>query len=356
VNVQVECDNCGAHLEFSAGKQALECPYCGTVSTVKHKEHYKPPEEKDFLAAPAHTGWAVDVISTKCDGCGATISSKSRSGECAFCGSPYIKTIPPNPNIIRPEHLIPFRIDNRYATNAFRTWLGQGFFRPSDLAQVARMNKLKGVYVPFWTYDCGTNSRWTAQSGYYYYETESYTTYEQGQRITKTRQVRKTRWVPSSGSRSDSYNDVLIVASRGLDYHLVLKIYPFHLGYLIPYKPEYLSGWQAEDYNIDVRHGWGIAKDQVQQDEYRKCGSEVPGDTHRFLRVNTSYSNITYKHILLPVWIASYHYKNKLYHFLINGQTGEVQGYKPISWLKVGAVAAAICGIVGGIIYYLCCL
>jgi hypothetical protein len=170
--------------------------------------------------------------------------------------------------------------------------------------------------------------------------------------VTRTRQVRKVRWVPSSGSRNDFYDDRLIVASRGLDYHLVFKIYPFHLGSLIPYKPEYLSGWQAEDYSIGLKEGWSIARDQVEAEQRSRCAADVPGDTHRFLHVNTSFSKITYKHILLPIWVASYTYKKKPYHFLINGQTGELEGYAPISWFKVAGIAAAVAGVIALIIYY----
>jgi hypothetical protein len=321
------------------------------VEIIEVKD-YKPPEEKDFFAAPTDTGWDTEIKTIKCENCGATISSNERSGECPFCDSPYVKELTKKPSIIRPENLIPFKINNKRAKDLYYEWLGKGFFRPSNLQKIGKLEQLKGIYVPFWTYDTHAHSNWTADSGYYYYETETYSDWEDGKRVTKTRQVRKTRWVPSSGARNDFYDDVLIVASKGLDYHLVFKIYPFHLQELIPYKPEFLTGWLAEDYQIDVKQGWGIAKQQVIDSQYKRCGNDVPGDTYRFLNVNTSFSNITYKHILLPIWVASYQYKDKVYNFLVNGQTGEVQGYAPISWLKVGAVAAAIAGIVGALIYY----
>ena len=350
MTVQLECKNCGAKIKYDARHQALKCEYCDSVELVQ-VEARPPPEEKDFFKAPVNTGWDANVTSSKCESCGATITSLARSGECAFCSSPYIKEHPPNPNIIRPENMVPFRIDKNHATELFRHWLGKGFFRPGNLKRLGRLEQLKGVYVPFWTYDCETHSTWTADSGYHYYETEYYTTYENGRSVRRSRQVRKTRWVPSAGQRRDLFDDILIVASRGLDYHLVLKIYPFQLGALVPYRPEYLSGWLAEDYNIDVREGWGIAKAQAQSTVRGRCAADVPGDTHRFLRVNTSFYKITYKHILLPIWVASYYYKNKLYHFLVNGQTGEVQGYAPLSWLKIGIVAGVIAGIVAGIAY-----
>jgi ribosomal protein L37E len=348
---QFECKNCGAYLEFDPNTQSLKCDFCDSVEVIP-VEH-KAIVEHDFFSAPASLGWNRQVTTIKCDSCGATTNwQKKVAGECAFCGSPHVKPQAQHENIIRPETLIPFKVDGKKAKSLFHDWISKGFFRPSALKKLGRLETISGVYVPFWTYDTATYSSWTADSGYYYYVTESYSTYENGKHVTKTRQVRKTRWVPSSGNRNDFYNDVLIVASKGLDYHLVFKIYPFYLQELIPYKPDYMSGWLAEEYATDVRGGWDIAKDNVMADERRKCAADVPGDTHRFLRVSTSFNNITYKHILLPIWVASYDYKKKTYHFLINGQTGELQGYAPISWLKIAAVAAAVIGAVAGVLYF----
>jgi hypothetical protein len=348
---QFECKNCGAHLEFDPNTQAMKCDFCDSVEIipVEHKTIF----EHDFFSAPTSLGWDWVVNTIKCDSCGATTTWQQKvAGDCAFCGSPHVKQQPTDKNIIRPESLVPFKVDDKKAKQFFHDWISKGFFRPSALKKMGRLENLSGVYVPFWTYDTTTHSSWTADSGYYYYETERYSTWEDGEHVTKTRRVRKTRWVPSSGNRNDFYNDRLIVASRGLDYHLVFKIYPFYLGKLVPYKPDYLSGFMAEEYAVNVRQGWDIAKDNVLSDQRSKCAADVPGDTHRFLRVSTSFKEITYKHILLPIWVASYHYKNNTYHFLINGQTGELQGYAPISWLKVAAVAAAVIGVVASIIYF----
>ncbi len=347
--MQFDCDGCGAHLEFDADEQAMKCPYCGTMVRVERVKD--PIVEHRLDEVPSRTGWERKATTIKCESCGATtVLGVELADECAFCDSPMIKRLPQHEDIITPENLVPFRIDHDEARTLYFHWIGRGFFRPGNLKKVARLDKLKGIYTPFWTYDCHTYSEWTATSGDYYYETESYTTWENGERVSKTRRVRKVRWYPSSGSRKGFYDDQLIVASKGIDYHLMFEIYPFHLDGLVTYKPEYLSGWLAEEYSIGVRQGWYIAKDNVKKDEYKRCGNDVPGDTYRNLNVNTKFSDITYKHILLPIWTASYIYKGKLYHFLINGQTGELHGYKPISWAKVAAVAITAAVSVIGII------
>jgi LSD1 subclass zinc finger protein len=348
---QFDCGGCGAHLEFDPKSQNMKCQFCQSEKVIPVEA--QPIVEHDFFAAPVTTGWDRPSVSMSCQACGATISAESTvAGKCTYCNSPYVKEIPPRTDLIRPETLIPFKVDKNNVTQLFKTWLGKGWFTPSNLSQLSRLDLIKGVYTPFWTYDTNAFSAWTAESGYYYYVTETYSTVVNGKHVTQTRQVQKVRWVPSNGQRQGFYNDVLVPASKGMNEELILKIYPFELNQLVPYKPEFLSGFMAEEYAVDLQQGWGAAQGIVNASERDKCGKEVPGDTYRSLRVQTNYSNITYKHILLPVWIAAYEYKAKTYHFLVNGQTGEVQGFKPISWAKVAAFVAAVAATVVGLAYF----
>jgi hypothetical protein len=120
------------------------------------------------------------------------------------------------------------------------------------------------------------------------------------------------------------------------------RIYPFDTKSLVPYEPGFLSGWGAEAYTVELTEGWNTAQQILEGWVRQACAQQVPGDTHRNLRVKTAFSNMTYKHVLFPVWIASYRYKGEIYHFLINGQTGEVQGQAPISWIRVALVIAVV--------------
>jgi DNA-directed RNA polymerase subunit RPC12/RpoP len=348
---QFECSGCGAHLEFDPKTQNMKCEFCQSEKIVPIE--HKVIVEHDFYTAPKNLGWDRPSVSMSCKSCGATISSETGvAGKCTYCGSPYVTQSAPRADLIRPETLIPFRVDKNKANDLFKHWLGTGWFTPSNLTELSRLHLIKGVYTPFWTYDTNAHSSWTAESGYYYYVTETYTVTVNGRRETRTRQVQKVRWVPSAGQRQGFYNDVLVPASKGMNQELILKIYPFDLNQLVPYKPEFLSGFMAEEYGVDLHQGWVTAQNTVASTERDKCGREVPGDTHRFLRVQTSFNNITYKHILLPVWIAAYEYKAKTYHFLINGQTGEVQGFKPISWAKVALFVAGVAAAVAALAYF----
>jgi hypothetical protein len=146
---------------------------------------------------------------------------------------------------------------------------------------------------------------------------------------------------------------VLVYATKSINVKILQKVYPYDTKSLVNYKPEFLSGWAAESYQIPLADGWNIGKGLINSDEYSKSDRQVPGDTHRNLRVNTSLSQLTYKHVLLPVWVASYRYNNKSFQFMINGQNGKVQGEKPISWIKVAIVVIIVLAIIGlGIFLY----
>lgn len=346
------CPSCGAEMDFNAERGVLACAYCGHTSAVpvteeEIQEYDLEAALRDMLAAPHETGYGENKRSIKCASCGAvnTVDANVVSTECAFCGSNQVVPQEQVAQVIKPESLLPFAVDHAKAVALFRGWLGRGFFRPSPVKQIAKQAdaKLQGIYLPFWTLDTFTSSWWRAEAGYFYYETESYwATDSKGKRVRQTRQVQKIRWQPASGSLQLRFDDVLVPATDSVERSMVERIYPFDTGALVPYKVGFLSGWGAEAYTIDLRQAWETGREIIQDRVRQACAREVPGDTHRNLQVNTAFSNMTYKHVLFPVWIASYRYKDKIYHFLVNGQTGEVQGQAPISWIRVALVVVVV--------------
>jgi hypothetical protein len=345
------CKQCGAGLEFAPGQAALRCPYCGFVEEIPITETAIREYclEQALLNLPRTQGWGTERRALHCENCGATttFSEGQVAGQCAFCGSSKVVQQGSATNLIRPETLVPFAVKREQAAELFRKWISGLWFRPNDLKQVGQLGTLSGAYLPFWTYDAFASSHWTADAGYHYYETETYQERDaNGNMVTRTRQVQKTRWVPASGARQDAFDDELICASRGLPPHLIAGIYPYDLDRLVPYEPSFLAGFAAEEYQVDLAEGWGIAKGRIQAEVNRRCARDVPGDTHRNLRVNTAFSQMTYKHLLLPVWISAYLYNNRSYRFLVNGQTGKTSGEAPLSWWKIGALVLAILVVV----------
>ena len=349
------CAKCGAQLSWDAQKRALHCPFCGhdqPMPVQPTQQIREIPLSEGLSLAPKGLGAPVSTIS--CKDCGATVNvgEGERTAACAFCGSKQVLQIQTDQNAIRPESLIAFQIDKPTANKRFGDWLKGLWFRPNDLKKMAAVQEMGGIYVPFWTFDAQVDSQWNAERGWHYYTTESYQTVENGQRVTRTRQVQHTRWEPAWGNRSDFHDDTLVCASRGLPSELVNKLSSFNTKQLVPYAPQYLAGWRAEAYAVDLMAANGTAKQKMADIQIGRCGSDVGGDTHRSLVVNNRFSRETFKHVLLPIWIAAYRYNNKVFRFLVNGQTGEVEGEAPFSVWKILLFSLVVAAIIGVIIYF----
>jgi len=194
----------------------------------------------------------------------------------------------------------------------------------------------------------GTVNEWSGQAGYYYQETEHYTDHE-GKRQTRT--VTKTRWQYRSGSLDHFFDDILICGNKDIALQKINGIYPYQLEHLLPLNEKYIAGWNAENYSRNIADSFEAAKTYIQQEVYSLCSQELGGDTQMGLSVDTEMNNRTYKHIVLPVWVCEYLYKGKKYSFIINGQTGKIDGKKPVSVTKVTLAVIAVI-VIGLLIYF----
>ncbi|RMH44288.1 MAG: hypothetical protein D6689_02790 [Deltaproteobacteria bacterium] len=347
------CPTCDAELTFDAASQALRCAHCDATVEIQATdgEGDQSIVEYDLESglAVAERGLGVDRRAARCGECGAVVTYEGTvaATRCDFCGSAQVLDQTANRRAIRPESLVPFQVDRDRAIGAFARWLGRLWFRPSDLTRRASTVELMGVYVPYWAFDARVHSQWTAQAGTYYWDTERYTTTDAGgRRVTRTRRVRKVRWRWTRGERTDRYDDLLVCGSRGLPEALADRLEPFDTRQLVPYRAEYLAGWRAEEYAVDLNDAWALAVSRMESSQRARCARDVPGDTYRFLRVRNEFFDERFKHVLLPVWVAAYRYRDRVYRFLVNGQTGEVVGAAPWSaWKISGVVALAIAAI-----------
>jgi ribosomal protein S27E len=342
------CPACGAEAQWNPAKQALVCPFCGTVSPMAAPPAGAEVKELDLATAlnsipDDQRGWAAEKTSVKCQSCQAiTVFDPTRTAQrCDFCGSSALIPVEQSKAPIRPESLLEFKLAEPQVRDKVREWYGNRWWAPNKLKSRALTDTVHGLYIPYWTFDAQVHAGWTADSGYYYYESESYTD-SQGKR--QTRQVRKTRWVPSSGSLDHFFDDELVPASKGVQVELLRKIEPFPTTTdLKHYDPGFLSGWVVEQYQIDLvaaaQHSREIMDGKLRQ----LCASEVPGDTHRNLEVYPNYSGQTFKHILVPIWVLAYTYGSQRYQIVVNGYTGAIAGTHPLSWVKITlAILAAL--------------
>lgn len=346
------CDQCGATPAWDAVVSALKCGACGhTQPLVPAPEAEIVEHDLSEALVAARPRWNLGTAArqVKCSECGAVIEFPDGvvATRCSFCDSPSVLVEPARADLLAPESLVPFAVSREQATASFRAWLGGLWFRPSDLREKAKLTELRGVYVPYWTFDADVTSHWTADAGYYYYETETYTTTENGRRVTRTQKVRRVRWVPTSGSRQDHYDDHLVCASLGVPRGMVDEVGDFDTSRLVPFAPAYLQGFAAESYAVDLARAWALAREKIAAEQRARCRGDVPGDTQRNLRATHRFSNTTFKHVLLPVWVAAFRYRDRVYRFLVNGQTGKVAGQAPWSVVKIVLFSALLLGVAG---------
>ena len=197
---------------------------------------------------------------------------------------------------------------------------------------------MRGVYLPYWTFDARVDAAWTAEAGHYYYTTE---TYEEGGR-TQTRQVQHVRWEPAAGRVQHFFDDALVCASVGVHPELLRGIEPFPTAELKPYDAGYVAGWVVERYQIDLVAAAQRARDAMDAQMQALCAQQIPGDTYRNLEVRADYSGQTFKHILAPVWLLSYTYGARAFQCAMNGVTGAIRGEYPKSPWKVALLVLAI--------------
>jgi DNA-directed RNA polymerase subunit RPC12/RpoP len=314
---------------------ALSCEYCGGKREI---ETAGAPIEEYSLADAGEraTGLGLDVRAARCENCGAKVAfdEASTAERCVFCGSASVLVEEARRNAIRPESLIPLDVGRDTVQKSVVEWIGGLWFRPGALKKLRRFEAV-GVYVPYWTYDCAVHSRWTAEAGHYYYVQVRHTVMRNRIPTTVMRRERRTRWEPAAGQRYDTYDDVRVLASHGVGADLARQLGKYDTSKLVPYRPEYLAGWAAEEYRIDLEQGWELGRKQIEASQERRCSGDVPGDTQRHLQVRNRISDVRWKHLLLPMWSLSFDFRGKTYPVLVHGQTGRVVGKAPYSGSKI---------------------
>ncbi|GIX15227.1 MAG: hypothetical protein KatS3mg118_3186 [Paracoccaceae bacterium] len=347
------CPSCGSEMRYSPATDRLTCPYCGATAPAPESARTASDPwgadpapalaEQDFAAAVAELRARASSAETEetriaqCTSCGAAITFEPdiHATQCPFCASPVVADTGPSRHI-KPQGVLPFLIGEREARAAMQRWLDSLWFAPSGLKRFARAGRpMQGIYAPYWTYDARTESDYRGARGDAYYVTRTATV--NGKR--QMRRERRIRWTPRRGRVSRFFDDVLVLASRSLPRKYADRLAPWDLSALEPYDPQYLAGFRAEAYTVDVEEGFAEARRimdaQIRQDVRRDIG----GDEQRIDAISTRISDVTFKHILLPVWLSAYRYRGKVYRFIVNARTGEVQGERPWS---AGKIALAV--------------
>ena len=342
------CPACGADLVFEPGDGFLSCPYCGHKEAIP--ESTEQVEEQSFehhlqIRPDQLAKLAPNALEVQCQSCGAKsiFTPPEVAGRCEFCGVQIVAQPKSADPILTPSGLLPFHITQQQASSSLRHWLSTRWFAPNGLKHFAQSEAIHGVYLPFWTYDTNTTTDYTGQRGEHYYETETYyTTDSKGNQERRTRQVRHTRWYPASGTVTAGFNDVLIPATLSFPPNRLAGLDPWDLGQLRPYEPAFLSGFKAQRYQVDLAAGFARAKEVIAPVIEDNVRNDIGGDEQSIESVSTSYYDVTFKHLLLPVYAGAYRYNGKLFQILVNGRTGEIQGDRPYSFWKIALLVVTL--------------
>jgi DNA-directed RNA polymerase subunit RPC12/RpoP len=346
------CANCGARLEFTPGTDSLTCVYCGHQNKITQSDSAEVTEEDmgAYLARLAEAAPSVTAQTATCSSCNAetTIPPNVTSFSCPFCASNIVAQ-GRGCSVIRPKAILPFKITRDQADGMFRAWVKSRWFAPSKLKGQAMLDAaLTGMYMPAWTFDTTTDTSYAGQRGDAYYVTEWVTV--NGKR--QSRRVRKIRWSSASGHVRLNFDDVLVLSSKSLPEDKVQALEPWDIEALVPYADDYLAGFTAERYQIDLPQGFELAKGIMAPSIETAIRHDIGGDEQRITSMRSTYSQTTFKHILLPAWLSAYRFRGKIYRFLVNARTGEVQGQRPYSAIKIAL--AILAGLIAlGILFAL---
>lgn len=333
------CNNCGAPLEYTPNTGTLTCPYCGTENEIQQDETVI--EELDFETYLENyvkeNSFTSKVIT--CTNCKATptMDENLTSFICPYCSSPLVESNAHEERYIQPGYLMPFKISKQNVDQILAKWVNGLYFAPNKLKRAAiSPENFHGIYMPFWTYDAQAHVSYTGERGTYY----TVTVGSGKNRRTETR----VRWTYASGRFKQMFDDVLVSGSRVLDSSLLRGVNSWNLKGIIKFNKSYLAGFITEKYQVDLKDGFTDAKQQMDESIRYSVKRDIGGDQQRITSIDSQLTDITFKHILLPIYISAFRYKDKLYSFYVNGQTGSISGKRPYSAIKIAL--AIIAGLI----------
>lgn len=344
---RTSCSNCGAELRYSPGTTELTCEYCSTTNTIDEQDiEIVEKALEEYLKKQSEKSGTQTITTVECEGCGAEnpFDDTAVGKSCLFCGGHLLVKDASRCEQIRPQAVIPFQIKQKEAAERYHKWLHSLWFAPNALKKMQNApEKIKGVYIPFWTFDAQTQTRYTGMKGIRRVETERYTTTVNGKTETRTRSKTRTDWYPVSGKINEFFDDELVLANNRLPNDITQGLHPWNLKSLVPFDHDFLRGFVVEGYNVELAEGFEIGRSQMEEKIRALVRRDIGGDQQRITSMNVKWDDLTFKHILLPVYISAYRFKGKAYRFLVNGQSGKVRGERPYSFWKIaGAVALVV--------------
>ncbi len=327
-----QCPRCGGRMIFSTLSLQLSCEYCGfcegedpaiAEAGVPGSVADRAEQVLDFVT-PTTSGhhWSQAQQHLSCERCGALslLPPGQKTTQCPYCGSNQLVASPDQGDLVEPQVIALMQIDAKQADRLARGWLGKGFFAPDSLPGAGRTLQLRPGYYSFWTFDGILEVKWTCEVA-------------EGSGNQK-------RWAPVNGTETRFFNDVLVPGMKTISLQEAKNLQPFDLQDVVPFKPEYLAGWPTVLYDCSLTDASLKGREFI----FRQLQPQITqmievGREKRNLNLGGhSWSGMTFKHILLPLWVGAYQFQGQDYRLMINGQTGKVTGAKPRDPLKLAVL------------------
>ena len=294
----IKCKSCGSNMTFDPDTQMLKCAYCGYTEDFSKSSDVQEISIEDALKNNAK--WNTETLVYRCDNCGARIVAEKgqTSGRCPFCSTPHV-VAEEDLEGIRPNAVVPFKLSKNVISEIFKKWVKHKIFAPNDFKKKAAAENVKGVYMPFFTFDSKTDSVYEGRVGDEHTRTVKDS---DGNSHTETYVV----WRRVKGTFSHFFDDVLINAGTRFDGHKLNKLSPFDWSGACVYENRFLSGYVAHHYERDIQTCWGEAKTEMDNKLRQMIIASFHCDKVDYLNVKTRHSEVTYKYVMLPVYVISY--------------------------------------------------
>jgi DNA-directed RNA polymerase subunit RPC12/RpoP len=327
----MKCPNCGAELRFSPEKQKMLCEYCMSEFSSDELVEAEKPIETETPNEPVRNASQRDMADFEeatrvyvCDYCGAHIVSdeNTAASECYYCHNP-VTLAGRLSGAYRPDRLIPFKIPREEAEEIFKKSIQKKWFVPNSFKSARQLEKMVGLYTPFWLADCRANAAVNAEAK------------QINTMVTPNWIITTTKVYECDRAGYMTFERIPADGSKKLDNEFMDSCEPFNYAEAVDFNMMYLQGFFADRYDVGkvetlerIRVRAGDASTGILKD-----------DINGYTSVTVKQSNINlirtdWQYVLLPLWFMTYSHKDKIYQFAVNGQTGKVAGLPPMSKAK----------------------
>ncbi len=340
--ITAKCTSCGGNMSFSPKHQALRCEHCESIVDVQTS---KDVIELALIDAFAHAEqWSQEESLYRCENCGAevVVTSKTHATTCPYCETPHVVKCEDLLGL-KPNAVYPFVLTQEQAVENALLWAKKKFFAPRKFKKYLRAENVRGVYQPCFTFDSVTVSNYVGRIGKRYTRTVG----SGKNRRTETYIV----WRNISGTFTRSFDDIMVNTTSTYSQKTLENLMPYDINTLVEFEQKLLTGYVAKRHEKDLPTSWGDAKNIMDSILRKEILGRYSYDVVSYLNVSTTHSSVTYKYVMLPVYIINYTYRKKTYSLYVNGNTGKVTGKTPISPLKVALCVVAGVVVVGGLLY-----